>query len=123
LQHVWPPCTFEFPIPFLQLLCSSHCHWVWQTQQILLYSLSHCYSYDNSNGNTICNTKPVIKVVSTQTIATTKRYHSDDVCLSAITWPHLNSFDSGRAPRIFRLSAIPESWRSQVLFSQSVKHS
>jgi hypothetical protein len=43
---------------------------------------THCNSYDKSNGNTVCNTKPVLKVVSTQTIATTKRYHSHDMCLA-----------------------------------------
>jgi hypothetical protein len=35
--------------------------------------------------------------VSTQTIATTKRYHSDDVCLSAITKPCHDSFEVSEA--------------------------
>jgi hypothetical protein len=35
--------------------------------------------------------------VSTQTIATTKRYYSDDVCLSAITKPCHDSFEVSEA--------------------------
>jgi hypothetical protein len=42
-----------------------------------------------SKGN---NNKPVLKVVTTKTLQPPKRYHSTDVCLPAITWPHSNSF-------------------------------
>jgi hypothetical protein len=42
-----------------------------------------------SKGN---NNKPVLKVMCTQMIATTKRYHSAEVYLTAVTWPRHNSF-------------------------------
>jgi hypothetical protein len=43
-----------------------------------------------SKGN---NNKPIIKVVTTITLQPLKRYHSADVCLSAVTRPRHNSFD------------------------------
>jgi hypothetical protein len=39
-----------------------------------------------SKGN---NNKPILKVLSTQTITTTKRYHSADVYLTAVPWLHV----------------------------------
>jgi hypothetical protein len=41
-----------------------------------------------SKGN---NNKPVLKVVTTKTLQPSKRYHSADVCLAAVTWPRHNS--------------------------------
>jgi hypothetical protein len=42
-----------------------------------------------SKGN---NNKPILKFVVTKMMQPPKRYHSADVCLPAITWPHHNSF-------------------------------
>jgi hypothetical protein len=42
-----------------------------------------------SKGN---NNKPILKVVTTIMLQPPKRYHSADVCLSAITRPRHNSF-------------------------------
>ncbi len=42
-----------------------------------------------SKGN---NNKPILKVVTTKTLQPPKRYHSADVCLSAVTRPRRNAF-------------------------------
>jgi hypothetical protein len=53
-----------------------------RTHQVLVIAMK-------SKGN---NNKPILKVVTTKTLQPLKRYHSADVCLPAVTWPHHNSF-------------------------------
>jgi hypothetical protein len=70
----------------------NHSHETFNIQQLIKVNaavLTVIVLTMKSKGN---NNKPVLKVVTTKTLQPPKRYHSADVCLPAITWPHHNSF-------------------------------
>jgi hypothetical protein len=66
-----------------------------------------------SKGN---NNQPVLKVVTTKTLQPPKRYHSADMCLPAITWPHHNSFVRWEHHRQNeRMPACRNGWSKDIL--------